>query len=1221
MDARQGMGARPGAGPRPVSPASGPHVYGSARPAPSDAFPTRPDAQQGRRPTEGPFDLRPAPELGSPAPARPAAQPTRVTPSHPAAPPAPLYPSVPGQARPVSGPAQPGPGDHPRPMPADQARPGPADQPRPLAQPRPEHPWAAPASMPTAPPRTGPADYARPSSSPAQPSLDHPWSVPPAQAGPPEQPRPVSAPSQPGPGYSRPVSTPTHAGPPDQPRPVSAPTQPGPDYPRPVSAPSQTGPDYPRPVSAAAHAGASEQPGSWADAFAPRHSTPEEVFDRSVRPVTALPASERVVLPDGPVAGSGIEPVTSPPAGPPTGEESHGLGWLLSQSGLGATSPVPIETVAEEPAPEPELEPESESESESESTSEPESEPASGPVVEDSAPVSGAPQKQNWFVPVTGSQPIITPAGAEAADDEPAEDEPVAAELVDEPIAAAPLDEPVVAEIVDEPVVAEIIDEPVVAEIVNETVVAEFVDEPVVAVLVDEPARAERIEEPRRAAPIEEPVDAVLVEDEPIVAEIVDEPAAAGEPVEEGPVAAEWAWNVGSFAETSWRKPAAEELVADEPFSASPVSAAPVSSAPANAHHPVSAAPVSAAPVSAAPVETGAAGTDLVAEDAVEAELVDIEPVDAKWVEAELPPSVEDHLGSATAKALEPAVTDEAADEPEQVDETGPETEPEAHDEPHDEPEARADSEQNDEPKNEPKDEAQDERKGAAKDEHEPAAQTEDNAAPVTVGLMADDGRPEPGHEDADAEREAPSGRDAEPPGTVPLVPDEARKLIRQRAETAGAAGNRRADPEQVLADYPWAFDTTTLRERIDDPDQMWVVIDRLTDKLEYAERDTVRARLLSLRAVAERLVEDLDAALADARSALTHAESVGELRQTAVVQARLAHVLQWRGEYAEADKLYAEAASPELPSRLRAEIHELAGRSAFDQGRYLEAMNHFETSLDLRKGADPELVERIEAALDTITRRTKGGDWGPYPRTADEILGRTEPPRPIRDERSGLWGFVGAVPPRYAQAQPFADGLAWVRRPETPAWELIDLAGRTVIDASAGYLAAERFAEGLAWVSRDEAGGWYAIDQHNRLIIPGGFDDAKAFHHGLALVKRGGWGVIDRHGRLVVQPRYRGFVTPLVSGGPIEGFTDEGLAVVDAGETFGVVDRTGKLIVPAEHAAVVIHPTAFLIADQYGLWGALSRSGESLVERKYKEQADVLDQIDRLRSDGRPVL
>jgi tetratricopeptide (TPR) repeat protein len=446
------------------------------------------------------------------------------------------------------------------------------------------------------------------------------------------------------------------------------------------------------------------------------------------------------------------------------------------------------------------------------------------------------------------------------------------------------------------------------------------------------------------------------------------------------------------------------------------------------------------------------------------------------------------------------------------------------------------------------------------------------------------------------------------------------RAPFRQRRDPSADQQDRRADPEQILSSYPWSFDPETLREQIEDGDQMWVVVDRLTDKLEYAERDAVRARLLSLRAVAERLLGELDAALEDGRAALGHAKATGELRRTAIVQARLAHVLQWRGDYADADRLYAEANSPELPARLRAEIHELAGRSAFEQGRYLEAMNHFEGALDLRKGADPDLVERIEVALDAIARRTVA-EWGPYPRTRDDILGRTEPPRPLRDERTGLWGYVGAVPPRFAQAQPFADGLAWVRRPESPAWELIDETGELVVDASSGYLAAERFAEGLAWVTRDEVGGWYAIDRHNRLIVPGGFEDAKPFHHGLALIRRGGWGVIDRHGRVVVQPRYRAIVTALVDGGPIDGFTDEGLAVVDAGDRYGVVDRTGQLIVPPVHAAIVVHPVGFLVADQYGLWGALDRQGEPLIALKYKEQGPVLDEIDRLLTDARPVL
>jgi tetratricopeptide (TPR) repeat protein len=341
---------------------------------------------------------------------------------------------------------------------------------------------------------------------------------------------------------------------------------------------------------------------------------------------------------------------------------------------------------------------------------------------------------------------------------------------------------------------------------------------------------------------------------------------------------------------------------------------------------------------------------------------------------------------------------------------------------------------------------------------------------------------------------------------------------------------------------------------------------------------------------------------------------------RTATVRARLAHVLHWRAEFAEADKIYAEAGSAELPARLRAEIHELAGRSAFEQGRYLEAVNHLERALDLRKGADRDLVERIELALDTITGRTTEG-WGPYPRSREEILGRSEPARPVRDETSGLWGYPGVLSPRFAQAQPFADGVAWVRRPEAPAWELIDLSGTPLIDASSGYRAAGRFADGLAWVSRDDAGGWFAVDRQNRVIVPGGFEDARPFHNGLALVRRGGWGAVDQHGRIVVQPHYRAFATMLSSGEPVDGFTEEGLAVVDAGELYGVIDRAGHLLVQPTHAALLIHPAAFLVADKFGLWGALNRAGEPLVELKYRDRADVLEKIDELATDLRPVL
>ena len=245
-----------------------------------------------------------------------------------------------------------------------------------------------------------------------------------------------------------------------------------------------------------------------------------------------------------------------------------------------------------------------------------------------------------------------------------------------------------------------------------------------------------------------------------------------------------------------------------------------------------------------------------------------------------------------------------------------------------------------------------------------------------------------------------------------------------------------------MLAAYPWVLNPDTLREVIDDPEELLAVRDRLTDKLEYAERDAVRARLLSLRAVVSRVLGDLDFALADGREAVRHAEATGELRRTAIAKARLAHVLRWRSEFAEADRLFEEANSVELPNRLRAEMYELAGRSAFDQGRYLEAMNRFEQALDLRKGEDQEMVARIESALDTVQAQMRKNGFGPYARSVDEILQRPTP-QPLQDAD------------RYAEVQPFARaggldparrlaGLGADRRQRS-------VAGRPVLRISAG--------------------------------------------------------------------------------------------------------------------------------------------------------------------------
>lgn len=444
----------------------------------------------------------------------------------------------------------------------------------------------------------------------------------------------------------------------------------------------------------------------------------------------------------------------------------------------------------------------------------------------------------------------------------------------------------------------------------------------------------------------------------------------------------------------------------------------------------------------------------------------------------------------------------------------------------------------------------------------------------------------------------------------------------------AGAGEPTGPDVEQVLANYPWQFHHDTLREIVAVPGELRELRDGLTIKINFATDNATRARLLSLRAVISRILGELSKAMSDAKLALAHAEATGELRRVAIAQARLAHVLQWRGDYAEADRLFALANSPELPDRLRGTMHEHAGKSAYDQGRFIEACNHFEKALELRKEEDPDLIARTELALDAVFRKIADHGCGPYPRTQEEILQVRKPPAPMFDVRSQLWGFIkedgqAVVNAMFGDVQPFRDGVAWVRPPELDTWGLIDETGATLIDPLVGYIGFGSFSEGIAWVSRDGNGSWTAIDKASRIVISTGYDDVRPFRRGLSVVRKGNhWGAVDKLGRVVVPFLYDGFATAMVDGRYIDGFTDEGLAVVHSDGRRGVVDRTGSVLVEPSYPALVVHPVAFLYVDPATQrWGALDRKGRMLVDPAHASRIDVIDTLDRLLADTKAMI
>ena len=200
--------------------------------------------------------------------------------------------------------------------------------------------------------------------------------------------------------------------------------------------------------------------------------------------------------------------------------------------------------------------------------------------------------------------------------------------------------------------------------------------------------------------------------------------------------------------------------------------------------------------------------------------------------------------------------------------------------------------------------------------------------------------------------------------------------------------------------------------------------------------------------------------------------------------------------------------------------------------------------------------------------------------------------PRCRDRRRRPLWGYADAGR-RLVVARPVRRGAAVPRRgglgPPAGHRPLgADRPARYDWSIPPSFRAAQPFSDGLAWVSRGD-GRLAAIDATGAVQVAPDFDDVRPFRRGVAAVRREGLGRgrPDRSDRRAdplprrSPPSWPTAGTSTVS--PTRGWPWSTLA-----GRKGVVDRTGTVLVPPAHPALVIHPVAFLVGDDDGRWGAL---------------------------------
>ncbi|MFD0674865.1 WG repeat-containing protein [Cohnella sp. GCM10027633] len=229
------------------------------------------------------------------------------------------------------------------------------------------------------------------------------------------------------------------------------------------------------------------------------------------------------------------------------------------------------------------------------------------------------------------------------------------------------------------------------------------------------------------------------------------------------------------------------------------------------------------------------------------------------------------------------------------------------------------------------------------------------------------------------------------------------------------------------------------------------------------------------------------------------------------------------------------------------------------------------------------------------------------------------------KDEKYGLFDLAGNSlgEARFQSIGEFKEGLAQVSVPhgsDDYRFGFIDLTGKLVIPTVYEGVFA-KFESGLAIVGK--SGKWGVIDKKGKIVIPFQYDKmSSSFVSGYAAVaKKGKWGVVDTKGKLVIPLKYdevevgpQAIIEYGIMRKPIVKGSLQKRQIVDRNGNYhdadwGAIDlRTRKAIVPPQYQNVEVQADGLIIVKKADKYGIVDRTGKPVVPAKYVRISDYHD-------------
>jgi tetratricopeptide (TPR) repeat protein len=171
--------------------------------------------------------------------------------------------------------------------------------------------------------------------------------------------------------------------------------------------------------------------------------------------------------------------------------------------------------------------------------------------------------------------------------------------------------------------------------------------------------------------------------------------------------------------------------------------------------------------------------------------------------------------------------------------------------------------------------------------------------------------------------------------------------------------------------DISYTIDPETLREIPNYPDQMRQALIEYQHKADQSTLDfQTRIEAMGLVGTLARILGELIIAHRYLTQAIEYAESYNAPKYVFINRIRLAHTYQWMGDYTTSTEMFKRLLEAPLEG-YQDFLLQHAGKNAFDEGDYVQAILFFQQALKVRlEKGNPELIASTQMAIRAAEKR-----------------------------------------------------------------------------------------------------------------------------------------------------------------------------------------------------------------------------------------------------------